>query len=76
MFRTYQYYSINQIFINGLNYHVIHYQTIDSSNVYLILCETLCLLCVFCGYLQRFRFLPQRSQRDSQRPRRLYVLVF
>ena len=29
------------------NYHVIHYQAIDDSNVYLILCETLCLLCVF-----------------------------
>jgi len=37
--------------------------------------ETLCLLRVFCGYIQQFRFLPQRSQRDSQRPRSLYVFV-
>jgi len=58
------------------NYHVIHYQAIDNSNVNLILCETLCLLRVFCGYIQRIRILPQRSQRDSQRPRRLYVFVF
>jgi len=58
------------------NYHVIHYQAIDNSNVYLILCETLCLLRVLCGYIQRLRFSPQRSQRDSQRPRRLYMFVF
>ena len=51
MFRTYKYYSINQIFTNGLRYHVIHYQTIDNSNLYLLLCETLCLLRVFCGYI-------------------------
>jgi len=60
----------------SLNYHVIRYQAIDNCNIYLILCETLCLLRVFCGYIQRFRFLPQRAQRDSQRPRRLYVFVF
>ena len=51
-----------------LNYHVIHYQAIDNCNIYLILCETLCFIRVLCGYIQRFRFLPQRSQRNSQRP--------
>ena len=58
------------------NHHVIHYQAIDNSNVDLILCETLCLLRVFCGYIKWFRFFYHKGLKEIHKDHEDYMCLY